>query len=239
MPEEGPVLDPARRARSMLVTACNVEVGILDKRLLLEAHVVDGSGAVVIPGRCVARACLLRLLAGEPAPPVDVVALDVASVPQPDRLRGVLRLTGRPELCTDRLPPDAMAHLRVGPPDPVIRIVPTDVVLDWRVERASDSRPVPVPAPLFAGARPDGLVEWEGPWASHLAAHHDSTCLALARRVEQVDDDVMVRPVLADEGGVVVRVYRPEGVRDLRVPFPRRVACPCEATSALELMLTP
>jgi hypothetical protein len=232
------VLDPARRARSLLVTASHIEVGVLGSRTLLGSHVVDGHGGLVFPGSAVPGGCLDRLVAGEPAPLIDVVAWDVATVAQPDRLRGVLRLSGRPQLSTDRLPDDALVHLRIRPSDPVIRLAPVDISLEWHIECDGASRTVAVPQPLYVGARPDGLVEWEGPWATHLAAHHDDSCRSLARRVADVGDDVMVRPILADEGGIVIRAYEANGVRDLRVPFPRRVSCPCEATAALGLLIS-
>lgn len=230
------MLDPARRARSVLVSSSNVEVGLLDQRVLLSAHVVEGCGSVVFAGRSVARGCLMRLLAGAPSPTLDVTAVDVASVPQPDRVRGVLRMSGRVELCTDPLDAEVLEHLGVRPTDPVVRFVPEDVSLDWRVERPA-GRPLPVPLPMFAGARPDGLVAWEGPWADHLAGHHGDVARTLVRRVTDVSDDVRLHPVLADEGGVVIRVYEEGDHRDVRVPFPRRVQCPCEAVSALDLLL--
>lgn len=231
------MLDPARRARTVLVTSSNVEVGLLDKRVLLDAHVVDAFGAIVFPGRSVARSCLMRLLAGEPSPPIDVVATDVATVPQPDRVRGIVRMSGPVELVAEPLPEDVRAHLRLSETDPAVRFVPREIMLDWRVERPG-CKPVAVPAPLFAGARPDGLAEWEGPWATHLAGYHGDVALTLVRRVAEVADTVRLHPLLADEGGVVIRAYEGEGHRDIRVPFPRRAQCPCEAVSALGLLLT-
>ena len=235
------MLDPARRARSVLVTSANVEVGLLDKRVLLDTHVVDSFGAVVFAGRSVARSCLMRLLAGEASPPLDVVATDVAPVPQPDRVRGVVRMSGPVELVTEPLSEDVLTHLRVGPADPVVRFVPREVGLDWRVERPAGQpggRSVAVPAPLYAGARPDGLAGWEGPWATHLAGHHGDVARTLAERVTELAEGARLRPLLADEGGVVIRAYEGEGYRDVRVPFPRRAQCPCEAVAALGLLLT-
>ncbi len=235
------MLDPARRARSVLVTSASVEVGLLDKRVLLDTHVVDSFGAVVFAGRSVARSCLVRLLAGEASPPLDVVATDVATVPQPDRVRGVVRMSGPVELVTDPVTEEVLAHLRCGPADPVVRFVPREVSLDWRVERPAGrpaGRIVAVPAPLYAGARPDGLAEWEGPWAAHLSGHHGDVARTLVERVTDLADDVRLHPVLADEDGVVIRAYEGDGHRDIRVPFPRRAQCPCEAVSALGLLLT-
>ena len=235
------MLDPARRARSVLVTSANVEVGLLDKRVLLDTHVVDSFGAVVFAGRSVARSCLMRLLAGEASPPLDVVATDVAhrpaARPRPGRRADVGARRAR-HRAGDRGGPGPPA-VRAGRPGRPVRPPRGQPRLARRAPgRATGRAERRRPAPLYAGARPDGLAGWEGPWATHLAGHHGDVARTLAERVTELAEGARLHPLLADEGGVVIRAYEGEGYRDVRVPFPRRAQCPCEAVSALGLLLT-
>ncbi|MGL5910863.1 MAG: DUF2470 domain-containing protein, partial [Phycicoccus sp.] len=158
-------------------------------------------------------------------------------VPQPDRVRGLLRLSGDAHVVEVELTTDVVEHLRLETDARLVRVTAAEITLDWRVEVPVDGRrgPAPVPVQAWAAAEPDPLTGWEGEWTEHLDRHHADLLAGLARRMGARTRRRAVHPVLADAEGIVLRCYRSgEGPRDVRVRFRHRVECGCRAIAAFE-----
>ena len=178
---------PAERARGIVATATTVEVGVLSRTVTLERHVADLDGSLLFCAPSVSAgddgflsACSV-LPGGLPRPVLVATALDVSGVPQPDRVRGVARLTGALEPVSGPLPDGVREHLRADGGDrPVLRLRPQRVAVDWRVDRCEVGAVAVEPA-AYARAGLDPLVGWESEWAGHLARDHGDAVDALAR----------------------------------------------------------
>ncbi|MGL5930837.1 MAG: DUF2470 domain-containing protein [Dermatophilaceae bacterium] len=225
----------ARRARGVLATSSNVEVGVAGRHLQIDRHVAGSDGSVLFPLERIPYRCRRRMTQ-HAAVPLELVAVDVARVPQPDRVRGCLRLNGEAHVVEVELTTDIVEHLRLETDARLVRFAAAEVTLDWRVEvPASGRHPRPVPVEAWVTAEPDPLVGWEGEWTEHLDRHHAEQLSALARRIGVRAAPRAVHPVLADTEGIVLRCYvAGESVRDVRMPFLRRVDCPCRAVEAFD-----
>ena len=230
---------PEHRARTLVATTTMVEVGVLDQRAVLRRHAVDGAGAVLFDLTDAAPQCAARARPGTPGPVMDLVGTDVSSVPGPDRVRGVVRMSGPVELVTEPLREDLRAHLGLPDGGLVGRLAPDALTLDWRVETDGATTLSRIGAEDYAAARVDALGGWEDGWVAHLDADHPAVLHTLATRHGDVPEGSTVRPVMADELGIVLRVVSGRSTRDVRVPFPRRVSCGCEAVWALNALVGP
>lgn len=233
-----PTPTPELRAKTVLATTSSVEVGVLDHRALLRRHALDARGAVLFALDEVAPRCADRVAPGETGPVLDVVAVDVSTVPSPDRLRGVVRMSGPVEVLGGGVRQDVRDHLDVGPSGLVGRLVPDRVTLEWHVEAQGPVVPVTVDPRLYAFSPVDPLGGWEAGWVEHLAVDHEDVLRRLAGRTRLLGTDAVVRPVLADSLGLVLRVVEDGRRRDVRIPFPRPVTCGCEAIRSLEQLVT-
>lgn len=242
------MIQAGRRAKTILATSTHVEIGVLDRRVLLRRHALGIGGTVLlsladIPPRCVERLTADPSRAG--GPQLDLVATDVTSVRRPDRIRGIVRMTGRLEVYDRPLSAELATHLSVdGHPGRartrrVGRFVPGQIDLEWRVE-TTDARPthVAIDTDVFGAARVDPLGGWEDGWVAHLDTHHRESIRNLVERFIPLTAGVSARPVLADELGLVVRLGEGRCVRDVRLPFGRIVGCGCEAVEALNTLVT-
>lgn len=226
------MIPPAPRTRTVLATSSHVELGVLDQRHVLASHLVDPEGCILMrPG---AGACWDRLAAGEPCPQLDLVATDVTSVPQPDRIRATVRMRGRVGLV--QAPPHRplRQHLGLAAGQPMARFVPESIVLD--LPGTAERRSTAVPLTDYAQAETDPLAGWEAAWISHLDAAHGATLRALARQHLPVLETDAVRALQADTRGLVVRVYRADSQRDLRFAFESPATCGCAAVAAFNAM---
>lgn len=223
-------MDDAQIARTVVAGASALEIGIMGSRAPVGRHAMDASGAVLFALGEAAPDCVGHAVAGERGPLVDAVAHDVSSVPHPGRHRGLVRLAGRAELLPEPVCDELRDHLGLGPRDPVARLVPSSVVLEWDVERRL-AGPVPVDASDYARAEVDPLAGWQDDWLAHLDRHHREDLRALV--VDEVQPVSTVRPVIADARGLVLREYVGTCRRDLRIAFPREVGCGCQAQTAL------
>ncbi|SMC67390.1 Protein of unknown function [Janibacter indicus] len=219
-------------ARTVVATASCLEVGLMGSRAPVSRHATDGSGAVFFALAEAAPDCVHLAVPGEPGPVVDAVAYDVSSVAHPGRLRGLVRLSGPAEVMTEPVTDDLREHLGLAEDGLVGRLVPDTVTLEWTVERGrSDRSPVDVDAGDYALADIDALGGWQDGWMAHLDQHHrDDLRDLVAHEVQPV---AVVRPVHADERGIVLREHMGTYQRDIRVAFPQRVRCGCEAVEAL------
>ncbi|MGL5819480.1 MAG: DUF2470 domain-containing protein [Phycicoccus sp.] len=225
----------ARRARGVLATSSDVEVVVLDRHLPIDRHVVGSDGSVMFPLERVPYRCRRRMTQTA-AVPLELVAVDVTQVPQPDRVRGCLRLSGGAHVVEVELTTDVVEHLRLETDARLMRFTAAELTLDWRVEVPGCGRhPVPVPVAAWTTAEPDPLAGWEGAWTEHLDRRHADLLEALARRMGACARPGAVHPVLADADGIVLRCYAAgEDARDLRARFRHRAECRCQAIAAFD-----
>ena len=90
-----------------------------------------------------------------------------------------------------------------------------------------------------AEARPDPLAAVEARMLQHLDHDHPEVLALLRSRIPAGDlgpRDV-VRPLGLDRFGYRLRIERPAGRRDLRVPFPRPLTCPGQLQAATRQLL--
>lgn len=226
----------AGRARSVIVTpGAHLEIGILSWRRTLARHLVDDLGRVIVDARDAVGRCLPYLLAGRVSPAVDLLAVDVATTPQPDRIRATVRMHGTIAVIAEPLPEAQRRHLGLEPADPVARFTPASVRVDWRVESPTTAALEPG---VFAAARPDPLTGWESGWLRHLDADHRPLLARLVEDVTGLLHGESVRALLADSTGIVVRVYGTGSTRDVRIPFPAPVGCGCQAIRAFSALVS-
>ncbi len=96
------MIDADRRAKTVMATSTHVELGVLDHRVLLRRHALERSGAVLFSLGEVPPRCALRVAPGADLPVLDLVAVDVSCAHRADRVRGIVRMTGRSTCISDR-----------------------------------------------------------------------------------------------------------------------------------------
>lgn len=218
-------------AKTIVTTASTVEVGVIGRGAPVARHAVTESGELLFSLAEAAPDCAHLIAPGSRGPALHAMAFDVSSVPRPDRVRGVVTLTGHAEVMTESVTDDLLDHLGLQG-GPVGRLVPDTVSIAWEVERSRSAPPVvDVDAGDYALADIDALAGWQDDWIAHLDAHHREDLRDLV--ASEVQPVAVVRPVHADETGIVLREYVGVCRRDLRVDFPRRVRCGCQAVEAL------
>lgn len=228
----------ARRARTIVASAGSVEVGVAGQGRPLGRHAVTPSGALLFSLREAAPACAHLVAAGTSGPDILATAADVSGVSHPGRVRGLVRLGGRAEVLQRPVDEQLRSHLGITEDGLVARLVPTSITLDWRVEVEGLREVVHVEAEDYAAADVDALAGWQDEWMVHLDSHHRQDLRRLVAGVVPLHESGVVRPVLADEAGLVARESAPDaGDRDIRVPFPHVVRCGCQAVQALTGML--
>jgi hypothetical protein len=227
-------LSPAERVRSMLAVSLE---------LLLDGerhgrHVVTPDGSLLLRDAATAGP-------RDPGEQVVLSGSDVASVPQPYRVRGAFRMHGTVRLWSGPRPAGIVAHL--GGPGAVldqvriVRFQPTSIALAWHCEpgsNAADPLWRRVDLEEYATAAPDPLVGAEQRWLPHLQHDHEAELRQLAARAyPALDDTVGVRALVLDRHGVVLRLYADQGRLDTRVGFPDPATCACEVRAAFAGLL--
>lgn len=228
------MITPSIRARTVLATSSHVELGILGEREMVPAHLVDPKGGILLrPGE---GSCWDRLHSGEACPQLDLVANDVTSVPQPDRVRARVRMRGRINLV--HAPPhrQVLHHLKLSPGQPMACFAPDSVVLE--LASPGERSMIAVPVSEYAEAASDPLAGWEAVWIAHLDAAHGGSLRWLAQQHMPLTEADSVRGLQADSGGLTLRVYRPDAQRDLRIDFAAPARCGCRAMGAFEDLVT-
>ncbi|TFV62511.1 DUF2470 domain-containing protein [Geodermatophilus sp. DF01-2] len=233
--------DPAERARTV---ACRTSAalcvrGLDAARPLASATTADGTTYVLVPtGGEVTTA-----LAGRDDLTAALLVSDRAPVPLRDPVRAQLWLSGwltpvRPAVRRAAVLAFAEARpagalLDVGQGATLLRLDLAEVVL-----REGD-RCAEVGPQAYAAARPDPLAGVEARMLQHLDRDHPEVLDLLRSRIPPADlgpHDV-VRPLGLDRFGYRLRIERPAGRRDLRVPFPRPLTCPGQLQAATRRLL--
>ncbi|RNL60777.1 DUF2470 domain-containing protein [Nocardioides marmoriginsengisoli] len=243
-PSTALTLTPAERARTIVASASTLRVVSADLSLDVHRHGVIPDGSLMF--QAPADAFLNASGVGDLGQRVTATAVDVTTVPQPDRLRGTLTLAGPVHDVVEPLPAGMRIHLTGSDkPDPstrLLRLVPDSVGLAWRCE-AGDGEPPARQVALadYRCAFPDPLLGYEAEWLPHLQADHSQILTAIARYElgwEEDPDDV--RALGIDRFGLVLRVRDAAldgGGRDLRLGFDRSVACGCDVRNAFSALL--
>ncbi len=224
---------PSTRARTVLATCSHVELGILSDRVIIPAHLIDPRGAVLLrPGD---GPCWDHLQNGQPCPLLDLVATDITSVPQPDRIRAHVRMRGTVELLPAPPHPQVRHHLGLSTGEPMARFVPECVILN--APSPGDRYATTVPLSAYAEAATDPLAGWEAAWISHLDSQHAQALRRLVSAQLELCGSENVHALQADVHGITVRIYAPGFQRDLRLDFPREARCGCQAVDSFNAMV--
>ena len=173
----------------------------------------------------------------------------MANVPQRDRVRSTLRLTGPMRPAAEPLPAGVLDHLAGPDPrdpgvaGPVLHLRPTRVALSWHCADQSEARSEAGVEPEitvvdYRAAHPDPLLDCETQWLPHLHRDHAELLHVLAALTcPGTDDSVDVRPLALDRHGLVLRLYTDNAHRDTRLAFRRPVTCGCEVRDAFNELL--
>ena len=88
-------------------------------------------------------------------------------------------------------------------------------------------------------AEPDPLAETEAEMLTHLAGAHGDTVELLAQLVDVrlLQGVTRVDPLRLDRYGIVLRLRRTGGRRDVRLPFPVRPRNPAHAVVQIQALL--
>lgn len=219
-------------AKTIAATASSVEVGILGHSAPVARHALTEDGALLFSLSEAAPDCAHLVVPGSRGPVLRATASDVSRVPHAGRVRGTVHLTGHAEVMGEPVDEQLREHLGLADGGLVGRLVPDTVTLEWTIERGMSAKPpVDVDAGDYALAAVDALAGWQDGWITHLDAHHREDLRELV--ADEVQPVAVVRPVHADESGLVLREHVGTYRRDIRVPFPERVRCGCEAIDAL------
>lgn len=200
--------------------------------LTLDVHrhgvLLDGSVLFQAPGDYATRL----------DPRVTATAVDVATVPQADRVRGEVVLSGTVAEVDEPLPAGMRFHL-TGSDEPdgstrLVRLAPERVALTWRCEvRGDEPDTRQVGLEEYRAAFPDPLLGYEAEWLPHLQADHHPLLVAMARYELGWDEDPEdVRALSIDRYGIVLRVRDCNVTADLRLAFDAAVTCGCDVREA-------
>lgn len=229
-------LTPAERARTIMATAATLRVISPDLTLDVHRHGVLPDGSVLFQAP-------VDFADGLGANRISATAIDVATVPQPDRVRGEVTLTGPIDSVTEPLPAGMRLHLTgsdaLDTTATLVRLVPDRVALRWRCEAFEGHPPIcQVDLGNYRDAFPDPLLGYEANWLPHLQADHGPVLTALARHELGWDEDPAdVRALSIDRYGLVLRVRDCGVALDLRLPFGRPVGCGCDVRDAFNALL--
>jgi hypothetical protein len=230
---------PAERARTVAtrVGATVCAPGIEGTRVLAHAVTAAGQVLLVVPREGELLSAVVA------APDSDLSALlmvtDHAPVPLRRPVRAQLWLSGwatpvRPEderaavLAFAEVRPDGVL-LDVGHAAALLRLDLAEVVLGEGGE-GIDLGPAE-----FLAARPDPLAGVEADHLRHLDTDHPELLALLGGLLPTgiVGTDDVLRPLGVDRFGFRLRVERPSGHHDLRVPFPVPLHCAGELGAAV------
>ncbi|SNS12943.1 Protein of unknown function [Geodermatophilus pulveris] len=228
--------EPAERARTVgsRPSAALCVRGLDAVRPLAAATTATGATHVLVPTGGEVDAAL----AGREDVTAVLMVSDRAPVPLRDPVRAQLWLSG---WLTPLRPADRRAAalevaavrpvgalLDVGRGATLLRLDVAEVVL------REGSRCTEVGPQAYAQARPDPLAAVEARVLQHLDRTHPEVLDLLGARLPagELGPRDVVRPLGVDRLGYRLRIERPTGHRDVRVPFPRPLTCPGQLAAA-------
>ena len=233
-------LGAAERARTMVAGAVELRVGVLNMTHDVGRHAVAEDGSLLFLAPPDSPGSVFRVAPRLPPQIVTMTAVDVPNVPQHDRVRGSLWLSGPMRPAVEPLPVGVREHLAGPDPlasehaGPVLLLQPTRVWLSWHCESggAGGFESLGIPVDAYRDARADPLRDCETQWLPHLHRDHPEVLRALAGESAGGSDSVDVRPLALDRFGLVLRLYAADAHRDVRLAFRRPVKCGCELREA-------
>ncbi|GAB2820201.1 DUF2470 domain-containing protein [Actinoallomurus bryophytorum] len=203
--------------------------------LTTEGHRVElvGLHSVEAPDRLLVRAPAGSHLGHEVAhaPGGDVAATveftDVAPVAVPDRIRAKVVLGGWLAAAGE----SAGEHFGTEPVALCFEVA--------LVELEQGGRMVDIDLDDLTRAEPDPLAETEAEMLTHLAGAHGDAVELLSQLVDVrlLQGVTRVDPLRLDRYGVVLRLQRAGGSRDVRLPFPARLRNPAHAVVQIQTLL--
>lgn len=214
----------AELARSVLATATSLTLTTAGHRVeLIGLHAVEASASLVLTVPVESHLGGEIAAAPDGGPAATVEFTDVAPVSVPDRVRARLLLGGRLRIAQDH--PATAAT--------VLRFVPSSVTLEHA------GRPVGIDPDAFAFAEPDPLAPTEAEMLTHLAGAHGDAIELLSQLVEprRLIGVIRVAPLRLDRYGVVLRLQRACGHRDVRLVFPEVLSSPVQAVVQVQALL--
>jgi hypothetical protein len=215
----------AERVSTLLAAAESLTVATGEAREeLVGLHSLDALGRVLLwaPAHSCVVTQVLHAAGGDVEACIEIT--DVAAVAARDRVRA--RLTAHGWLSLNH-------HDQCyGTPELVLEITRVDLV-----ERG---RTVTVPLEELVLAERDPLAIQEPDILLHLATAHPGAVETLTRLVDPVALQAATRvlPLALDRYGIVLRIERASGHRDVRLPFPARAADALGAQRGLGALLT-
>ena len=232
-------LTAAERTRTVLATTSDLRVGVLNLAVDVPRHAMTGNGDLLfVPGDQTPEE-VFAVAPNLPAQTVQVNATDVAPIAHPDRMRGLVQMTGKLSVNRAALPAGALDRLLPPGADPrgetILRFVPTRISLTWACEGAGESMPVEVDD--YRGAFPDPLAELEPDWLQHMHRDHAQALEALARHAAPGLLPEAVRPMSLDRHGLVLRLTADGRGHDVRINFGAPVRCGCAVREAFAEVL--
>lgn len=214
----------AERVSTLLAAADSLAVATDEAHEeLVGLHSLDAIGRVLLwaPAHSRLVTQVLSSAGGDVEACIEIT--DVAAVAVRDRVRA--RLTAHGWLSLNH-------HDECyGTPELVLEIT--------RVDLAERGRLHTVPAAELLMAERDPLAVQEADLLMHLADAHPEAVDLLTRLVDPVVLQAATRvlPLALDRYGIVLRIERASGHRDVRLPFPRRAADAVEAQRGLGALL--
>ncbi len=233
---------PAERARTVAIrpTATGSAPGVPCSRPLAHAVTDAGQFLLVVPD----DGDLARAVRAAPGQDLSTLVMvsDHAPVPLRRPVRAQLWLSGwatpvrgedlRAAVLGFAEVNPAGALLDVGRMATLLRLDLAEVVL------GEGGEGVDVSPQEFLTARPDPLAPLEADTLRHLDTDHPEFLAILTGLLPDgvVADGDVVRPLGVDRCGFRLRVERPRGHLDVRVPFPRPLTCPGQLGPAVRHM---
>jgi hypothetical protein len=234
---------PAERARTVAARAAAAlcVAGREPARPLAHATLPSGQLLVLVPAGGEATATLRASAAG------DVSALlmvsDRAPVPLRDPVRGQVWLSGWLTLVPERdLRAAALQFAEVRPAGDLLDVGATTTLLRLdlaEVVLREGERCTEVSPADFLAARPDPLLAVETRMLTHVDRCHPEVLQALARHLPAgaVGEGDTVRPLALDRFGYRLRIERPSGATDVRVPFAQPLTCAGQLHAATQQLI--
>ena len=233
--------DPAERARTVgsRASAALCVRGLDAGVPLAHATTATGTTYVLVPTGGEVEAAL----AGREDLTAVLMVSDRAPVPLRDPLRAQLWLSGwltpvHPAVRRAAVLEFAETRpvgplLDVGRGTTLLRLDLAEVVLR-EGERCTEVGPQ-----AYAAARPDPLAAVEARVLQHLDRDHPEVLDLLGSRTPagELGPGDVVRPLGLDRFGFRLRIERPAGRCDLRVPFPRPLTCPGQLQAATRQLI--
>jgi hypothetical protein len=214
----------AELVRSVIAAARSLTLTTEGHRAeLVGSHTVEAPGHLLIDVPADSHLAMEVAYAPGGALETMIEFTDVAPVSVPDRVRVRVSLSG-------------CLRLASGPPGTAsvaLRFDPDGITL----EEGGRSRDVGLDELRLA--EPDPLAETEAELLIHLAGAHQDAVELLSQLVEPrlLTGVTRVDPVRLDRYGIVLRLQRPRGHRDVRLGFPAPLRTPVHAVVQIQTLL--